>query len=404
MHIGSDALGLDIPEGQLLEVRFQPPVPPLADIPGAVRSALENPIHFPPLRRALTPDDHVVIVVDESIADLARFVVPLLEDLAEARITPDAITLLCPAPDGRHEWAEQLGDAFRNVKIEEHDPHNRKRLSYLATTKQGRRVYLNRTAVDADQLVVLSRRYYDPMLGIGGGAAAIFPALSDAETQEAFLSKLSMDAPGKKPWPVHEEAAEVAWLLGAPFFIQVIEGPGDEIIHVIGGLVETSAEGEGLLNARWRGLVDELANVIIAEVSGDPVRHTFADLARALACASCVLVPEGRIVLLNAGSPALGPGASVLRQADTATEALRLLKHQVHADLPAAFQWASAAKGANLYILSDLASDVVEELFATPLDNASQVQRLLGDGRCLFLPDADKSLVVVDKPASKRAP
>jgi hypothetical protein len=172
---------------------------------------------------------------------------------------------------------------------------------------------------------------------------------------------------------------------------------------VLGGLVETSAEGENLLNSRWRGSVNEPADVVIAQLSGDPARHNFVDLARALACASRVVVPEGRIILLNAGAPPLGPGASVLRQADTATEALRLLKHQLHADLPAAFQWASAAKGANLYILSDLATDLVEELFATPLENAGQIQRLLGDGRCLFLPDADKSLVVVDKPASKLA-
>ena len=41
----------------------------------------------------------------------------------------------------------------------------------------GRRLYLNRTLVDADFVVVLSGRDYDPLTGYAGAEAAIFPAL-----------------------------------------------------------------------------------------------------------------------------------------------------------------------------------------------------------------------------------
>src|SRR5437773_2478695 len=42
----------------------------------AVTEAVESPFHFPPLRRALTPDDHVTIVLDEQLPQLAVLLVP----------------------------------------------------------------------------------------------------------------------------------------------------------------------------------------------------------------------------------------------------------------------------------------------------------------------------------------
>ena len=125
--------------------------------------------------RALTPDDQVAIVIDAQLPDLPALLSPLLEHLAEARIAPEAITLFCSDRGGNPGLTEQLQANFPKVKVEDHDPDNCKRLSYLATTKRGRRMYLNRTAVDADQLVVLSRRFYDPILGFGGAEAPSIP-------------------------------------------------------------------------------------------------------------------------------------------------------------------------------------------------------------------------------------
>ena len=73
-------------------------------------------------------------------------------------------------------------------------------LSYLATTRQGRRIYLNRSAVDADQLILLTGRGYDPRLGIHGAETALYPRLADEATLHEIAGKLSLDAPGRDPW------------------------------------------------------------------------------------------------------------------------------------------------------------------------------------------------------------
>src|ERR1700686_3513606 len=94
--------------------------PDLADPVSAVRDALEHPLEYPALRRALTPDDHVAIVVDEGMPRLASLLVPLLEHLRQAHVQADAITLICAPPSSGQPWLDDLPDEFQDVNIEVH--------------------------------------------------------------------------------------------------------------------------------------------------------------------------------------------------------------------------------------------------------------------------------------------
>ena len=368
---------------------------PITDLGAAIRQALESPLEFPALNRALTPDDHVAIVLDDELRQASVILVPVLEHIAAARVKPDQVTILRQFPFDTREWPNGVPESLRGVQIEVHDPTNRKKLSYLATTKRGRRIYLNRTIVDADQLVVLSRRRYDPLLGYAGAEGALYPAMSDDSTREDLYSHMSLAAPADKPWPTRKEASEVAWLLGAPFLVQIIEGPGEQIVHIIGGTTDSGDEGIHLLNANWRVTVDSQADAVVAGISGDPSSHTFADLAAAFACAARVVKPQGRIILLSEASPALGAGMELLRQANDLDQGCKLLRQKPPSDMAAAFLWASAAKRASLYLLSRLPAEVADELFVTPLENGDQVQRLLNaPGTRLFLSDAHKTLAI----------
>ncbi len=395
IEYGRERLEVDVDQSRLVGVHQQPQAPSLADPAGAVRAALETPIGFPALRRALTPDDQVVVVVDEHVPLLAQLLTPVLQHLTEARVALGAITLVCPPTQLSQEWVQQLPQESRGVRVEVHDPTDRRRLSYLATTRKGRRIYLNRRVVDADQLVLLTRRGFDPLLGYSGSEGALYPTLSDVATQKEMASRLSMKVPGEKPWPARQEAAEVAWLLGAPFVVHLVAGTGETITHVLAGLVDTGEEALRLLNARWRLSVDKLADLVITGVGGDPDSHSFAVLSEALACAARVVKPQGRIIVLSQAEPVLGANTELLSQAEDPGQALGLLERHAPPGMAAAFQWASAAQRATIYLLSRLPAETAEELFSVPLEHAGQVQRLLGSAEsCLFLPDAHKSLAV----------
>jgi len=387
-------LELDL-DDQRVVGRFGAPGPALADPAAAIRAALEAPYQFPALRRALTPDDRVAVVVDERLPNLGRLLVPLLEHLVSAGLSPAALTLVCSPSSSRQEWLEDLPEVFEDVQLEIHDPKNRQRLAYLATTAAGRRVYLNRSVVDADQVVVLGGRRFDPLLGYAGAEGDLFPALADEETRTELQRKLNFHAPGNEPWPLRQEAIELSWLLGMPFFVQLIEGTDDELVRVVAGVAEASQEGQRVLDMSWRHTVPAPADLVIATVNGAPERQSFSNLAAALACAARVVQTDGRIILLSRASPELGPGTEVLTASADPQEALRKLQREQRPELIPALQWAQAASKAHISLLSAWPDETVEDLFAGTLADGRQVQRWLDrGGMCLVLEDAHKMLVI----------
>ncbi len=207
LHYGRQQIDVDIAANQVLAVHRRPAVPPLADPVAAVLEAIETPLGFPALRRALTPDDRVAVVIDEELPQLGRLLTPLLEQIGSAGVNPEAITLVSAAAAADQSWIDRLPEAFEEVRVEVHDPKDRKKLAYLATTRRGRRIYLNRTTVEADQLVVLGRPDADPLFR-RGGAGLLFPALSD-EVTRAELAEVRASANA-----LRHEAVEISWLLG----------------------------------------------------------------------------------------------------------------------------------------------------------------------------------------------
>jgi nickel-dependent lactate racemase len=386
---------LEIDESALVATHRAEVGPALADPAAAVRAALESPFDYPALRRALTPDDHIAVVIDEDVPHLPEMLVPILEHICQAGVAAAAITLVCRPPSTGQAWVEELPDEYQDVRVEVHQPGDRRQLAYLATTKRGRRVYLNRSVVDADQVVVLSRRRYDPLLGYAGAEGTLYPGLGDEATLDEVSEKLDAEAPGGTPWPLRAAAAEVAWLLGAPFLVQVIEGAGSDIAHVIGGALESSRRGQHLLDERWRIEVETAPDVVIATLSGAAERHTFEDFARAFLCGARVVRPGGSVVLLADAAPSAGPSFELFRRLEDPGAALKALESEPPADFVAGFMWISAALRAKLYLLSGLPGEVAEELFVTPLEQARQVEKLLGRGSCLYLPDAHKALAVL---------
>ena len=186
---GRETLDLEIGEGNLVPGQRAPMEADLSDPVQAMRDALEHPLDYPPLWRALTPDDHVAVVVDEGIPQMGRLLTPLLEQIVQAHVKPEAITLVCPSLSSEQAWLDDLPEGFQDVQIEVHQPGDRKKLAYLATTKDGRRIYLNRTTVDGDQAVLLTRRGYDPMLGVSGAETSLFPGLCDEATAQEFCTR-----------------------------------------------------------------------------------------------------------------------------------------------------------------------------------------------------------------------
>ncbi|MBX7106898.1 MAG: lactate racemase domain-containing protein, partial [Gemmataceae bacterium] len=288
---GTEDIRFRIEAGRLVACRRKGSPEPAADPAALIRDALEAPQHFPPLRLALTPDDRVALLVDLDRPDVEPLVRPILQHIESAGVAPAHITVI--VPPGRTI-------NLPGVLVEEHDPDSREALAYVATTAAGRRVYLNRTFAEADQAVVLSEVRHDPRGGVTGGASSIFPTLSDAATRAELLG----DGTSRHA----EEVSEIGWLVGLPFFVHVIAGPGTSTARVIAGPAESHRAARTALRDLWVGTVDRLADIAIATLTGDPARHTTGELAAALAHAALAVDDGGVLVLLTDAAPDLGEG------------------------------------------------------------------------------------------------
>lgn len=375
LSYGRQRLSLDIEPARLVTHHRGPAG--VADPAAALREALRRPFEFPPLRRALTPEDHLAVVIDARHPALGGLLVALLDELLAAGVAPEALSLIGAEPGVSNDWIDALPDRLEEAHVEEHDAKDRQRLAYVATTRSGHRLYMNRTLVEADQAIVLTTRRYAGG-GYAGAEASLYPALGD------------------EPRTAREGAVEVAWLLGQPFYVQILPGAGDGVAEVVAGAADAAREGERRLDAAWRVEVPRRADCVVVGLSGDPSRHTFADLAAAADQASRVVTPGGRVILVTEAKPALDAAAEIVLRADDPQLALKALRK---ANLPtggAAMEWARAAAHARVSLYSGLAGDVVEELFATPLDDLAQVTRLLAaGGDCVVLQDGHRALAVV---------
>jgi nickel-dependent lactate racemase len=394
--VGTATWPVTIPPEKVVALRRAaiPPLP-VASPREQVQAALEAPFGFEPLRRALTPDDHIAIVLDADLPQAAELLAGVLDHLGTAGIAPSAVTVITP-PGARQDWIDDLPDEFADLTAETHDPGDRKKLAYLATTKGGRRIYLNRTLVEADFIVVLTGRRYDPLSGYAGAEVAIFPTLGDEEIRGAFAGKLSSDAPAAKPNQLRVEAGEIAWLLGTPFLVQVIEGSGGSIQGIVAGLLDSGPEGIRRQDERWHGSVADQPDLVIAAVAGPADRVAFDDLARAAACAARVVKKGGRIAVLTDAAPQLGEGGELLRTLDDTKGTYKKLEKAKPDDWAASYLWAFAAKTASLFLASGYPDEVAEELFTTPVHSAGEVQRLIDAAESvLVVPDAHRSMVTV---------
>ena len=397
LTVGSEPWTFTLPVGKLLSLSRT--AEPQSDAsPGEMmRAALEEPLGLgASLRSAVTPDDQIVIVVEERVPRLLDLLVSLFQHLVGGGIRLGNVTLLVPATSLQQPWLDDLPDELGDIHLEVHDPENREKIAYLATTKSERRVYLNRKIVEADLLIVLSRRGFDPKLGYSGAAAFLFPQFSDAETIAAYPKEFSTAKRPEEPNPLRVEAKEILKLLGAPFLVQVIEGYGDSIAEVLVGLPTSTTDGVASLKKRWLARVERKADLVIAAVAGSADRIDFRDLATAAATARRALGAGGQLVLLTTAAPPLDDSGDLLLKVDGPAMALKRIAAAKPDDaMPGTF-WAYAAKKASLYVASGWPDELVEELFATPIHTAGEVQRLIDAAdTVLFLPDAHKMFVEV---------
>jgi len=386
-----ESLDFEAPDERVAGVWAGPRGVPPGEVGDLVRAALEHPRAFPALRRAVVPGDRVVVPIDPTVPEPGAILAALAGVFAAAGVEPGDLLALATGP---LDPAEAGG-----MKVAVHDPDDRPQLAYLAATATGRRVYLNRHLTDADLVVPVGRLGFDPVLGHGGPWGTVFPGVSDAETIRAFRALASGDplAVGKQDQAL-AESAEVSWLLGCQFHVGVVPGATGGMVEVVAGQdAAVRAEGIAAADAAWTYRAEDRAELVVAGVGVPGQAATLDDLAAALAAAAGAVRRGGKIVALSRAAGPLGPSFQRLAGATEARPGVAALrKAEGEADYPAALRVAQALAWADVYLLSALPDQEVEDLGMIPLGRPEEARRLVAiSSSSLFLGHADRTRTAV---------
>ncbi len=354
----------------------------------AIRHALGQPLDFPPVRQAVVPGDRVAIALDASLGDVAPVLSVIVDLLQESGVEPGDVTVVAATGHGAG-LAEELPPG---ISLELHDDADRRRLAYLATTKVGRRIYLNRQITDADVVIPVGRLGYDPIQGYRGPWSVIFPGLSDQATAASYRQGLVHDTPGQvAPRPELDEAFEVSWLLGTQFHLGLLPGRSG-LAQALCGLAEPVRDRAiGAVDRLWSFRPASRAECVIAGIGRAGVPACIDELVEGLVTASRLVTQGGKIVALSQTQGVIGPSLQRLTDAGDPKNAPAALRgHDADPDSVAGRRLARVLAWADVYLYSRMDRQVVEDLSMIPIDHVDDARRLLSrSSSCLLVSHAE---------------
>lgn len=364
-------------------------------------AALSKPLDYPPLQRAVTPGDRVVLAIDRGVPQRNAVVAGAVESLLAGSVSPEDITLLL-APEengicGGDVTAGLAPDVAASVRVVEHDPQNQAELSYLAASKENRPIYIHRQLFDADLVLPIGCLRPRRVLGRLGVHGGLFPTFSDAKTRERFQAADSARVSVQKKRR-REETEEAAWLLGIQIILQLVPGGGNTILHALAGSPDAVAKrGRRLCDAAWLYRVPHRSSLVIATIEGDRTEQTWENFARALSTALAAVDDAGVILLCTDLRCLPGPALQTLTTLNEAPEALREIRRARSPDALSAALLAEARDRIQVYLLSGLDGETVEELGVGYVSQEEEVDHLCQQfDSFLVLADAHRAGVAVE--------
>jgi hypothetical protein len=392
-----ERLELELPEGHVVASWHGPAGNDPAGAAEIFRRALENPRDFPPVRQIVVPGDRVTIAFDPSTSGAGQLIKALGSTLRDAGVEAGELTILLPR--GSSAFADKLPPGAQAVV---HDPDDLGGIAYLATTKQGRRVYLSRHLTDADVVIPVGRLGYDAIIGKCGPWSVLYPGLSDHDTMKAHRGLFRDDMEDRRATGARssvDDSAEVSWLLGSQFHVAVVPGSHGPVEVVAGGASAVREHGIASLERHWSFRAESRAELVLVGIGRPGIETTMESLAQGLATAVSLVQHGGKIVVLSRVRVEVGPALCRLIDAGDVKEGASVLRgHEGDEDFLLARRIAQAASWADVFFLSGLGRDLADQLSLVGLDDPDQARRLVAkSGSCTIVSQAELTYAIVSE-------
>ena len=289
-----------------------------------VEKALEEPVGSARLREIVKKGETACIVFSDITRSWQRtdLYLPLIvKELERGGIRPTDITLLCALGTHRthteNEKKQLTGELYGNYRFIDHDCDDQENLVETGTTSRGTVVEINRTAVEADRLILTGGIVFHLMAGYSAGRKSILPGISSRRTimQNHSLSLDPEVGKGSNPDidcakidnnPLHEDLMEAQEMVKPDFIVNILPGISAPGAAVAGHYIKAHEEGCRLLREFFLVPIKEKRELAIASAGGFPGDINFYQSVKSLINACQAIKEGGTLILATRGHEGLG--------------------------------------------------------------------------------------------------
>jgi lactate racemase len=337
LRYGRNGLDTELPDGIDAHILRMAQAAPVADPDAAVRHALANPIASEPLSVVARGKSSAAITISDITRPVPNAVLlpPILDTLNGAGI-PDVNILVVVGtglhrPNTKSELREMVGDdILRRVEIVNHVARDESTLMHLGETPRGTPVWINRAFVEADLHIATSLIEPHLMAGFSGGRKAICPGMAGAKTMRIMhgptLLSHELACEGHLEGnPFHEEATEIARMVGVDFIVNTALNENREVTGVFAGDLEAAhTEGCRFVAEQCSAELPRPADIILTTSAGYPLDLTFYQSVKAMTAALPGVKPGGTVIVAAACNEGIGsPEYTQLMAETTSVEQFR---------------------------------------------------------------------------------
>ena len=318
---GRGQLAINLPPHAQPNIIRKPYIPKIADPIGAVIDALDSPISARRLKDAGAGKRTACIL----ICDITRpvpnklFLRPMIEELAEAGLPLDGITVLVATglhrPNEGDELREVVGDdwVLENVSVENHFARDgAAHVDLGMTPRRGVPIKLDRRFVGADIRIVTGLVEPHFMAGWSGGRKVIAPGVAHEDTIRAFHSARFMENPNAIQCnlvsnPLHEEQLDIVKMVGDVWALNtVIDEERDLVFVNFGDILASHAAAVDFVRPAAVIPVGRKFRTVVTSSAGYPLDSTYYQAIKGMVTPIDILEPGGTLLIAATCSEGFG--------------------------------------------------------------------------------------------------
>jgi nickel-dependent lactate racemase len=325
LKYGTGEMLLKMEEKNILQIIESNAVDLEKDEDEMIQEALAHPVNSARLCELVHPGERVAVIIPDvtrAWQKTDKYLPYIVAELNKGGVGDADILFVSALGTHRKQTKEEqrllLGDKLaERFTVLDHDSTDKENLVYKGKTTFGTPVWLNRTVMECDHVILTGGIVYHFLAGWSGGRKYVLPGISSYETVMANHALSLNPQRGEGPHPnvrsgnaegnmIHLDMLEAASFVRPTFLFNVVTAENRIAGAVAGHYISAHEKGCRLVDAIDGVTISEKADLVIASAGGSPKDINLYQSIKTLINAREATKPGGAMIIMTEAAEGLG--------------------------------------------------------------------------------------------------